>query len=153
MLQVKEGVVHITLNGAAADPLFYWSIALLIVGVAVAVICFTMPVAYAIGAMAVFALLMFGFNIQKHKAKSRHVFSHGVLMLTPHRFMINDKALTITADAVIQTQGERLIIIDRGIEYHFTGFSDATEINVASQVLSGKQIALREVAVTMAKDR
>ena len=44
MLKVTEGTVYITLNGSATDPMFYWSMALLLVGVVVALICFTQPV-------------------------------------------------------------------------------------------------------------
>ncbi len=150
MLKVKEGAVHITLNGSATDPMFYWSMALLLVGVVVALICFTQPVPYAIGALALFAVLMFFFNHQKQKAKLHHVFSQGTLIVTPKRFAIDDKALTLKDDAVIHTDGDWLIVTDRSIEYRFTGFSDANEINVAAAVLSGRQIAMREVAVKMA---
>ena len=99
--------------------------------------------------MALFAVLMFFFNHQKQKAKLRHVFSRGTLILTPKRFAIDDKALTLKDDADIRAEGDWLIVTDRSIEYRFTGFSDVAEINVAAAVLSGRQIAMREVAVKM----
>ena len=44
-----------------------------------------------------------------------------------------------------------MTIVDRGIEYHFTGFADDREINIAKQVLLGKSIKTNAVAVTLAK--
>ena len=108
---------------------------LLLLGVLVAIICLIAPVFYAIGALALFAVVVFVFNIQRQKAKTCHMFSQGRLKITPKRFEIDNK----------------MTIVDRGIEYHFTGFADDREINIAKQVLLGKSIKTNAVAVTLAK--
>lgn len=150
MLTVNtDGGITIVLNGRAGDPLFWWSASLLVLGLIVAWICFTMPVEYAIGALFVFAVAMFGFNIKRHQAKKRHVFGKGKLMLTPKRFVIDDKALSLSDIAVVDIQGERLIVRDRGIEYCFMGFDDANEMNIAKQVLEGKSIQSRAANIRM----
>ena len=150
MLTVNEDGVSIQLSGQGGDPLFWWSVGLLVLGIIVAVICFTLPVEYAIGSLFVFAVAMFGFNIKRHQAKRRHVFGVGELQLTPKRFMIDDKSLTLSESAQVDINGAWLIIKDRGLEYHFTGFADEREIQVAKQVLQGKSIQSRKVNIRMA---
>ena len=44
MLIVEDDGVIITLNGKEQDPLFWWSIILLLLGVLVAIICLIAPV-------------------------------------------------------------------------------------------------------------
>ena len=150
MLTVNEDGVSIQLSGQGGDPLFWWSVGLLVLGVIVAVVCFTLPVEYAIGSLFVFAVAMFGFNIKRHQAKRRHVFGVGELRLTPKRFAIDDKSLTLSETAEVSIDGVWLIIKDRGLEYHFTGFADEREIQVAKQVLQGKSIQSRAASIRMA---
>ena len=68
MLIVEDDGVIITLNGKVKDSLFWWSMILLLLGVLVAIICLIAPVFYAIGALALFAVVVFVFNIQRQKA-------------------------------------------------------------------------------------
>ena len=150
MLTVNDDGVSIRLIGQGSDPLFWWSVGLLVLGIIVAVICFTLPVEYAIGSLFVFAVAMFGFNIKRHQAKRRHVFGVGELRLTPKRFAIDDKSLTLSETAEVSIDGVWLIIKDRGLEYHFTGFADEREIQVAKQVLQGKSIQSRAASIRMA---
>lgn len=150
MLTVNDDGVSIRLTGQGGDPLFWWSVGLLVLGVVVAVICFTMPVEYAIGSLFVFAVAMFGFNIKRHQTKRRHVFGVGELKLTPKRFMIDDKSLTLSESAQVDIDGVWLIVKDRGLEYHFTGFENTREMDVAKQVLQGKSIQSRLVNIRMA---
>ena len=150
MLTVNDDGVSIQLSGQGSDPLFWWSVGLLVLGIIVAVICFTLPVEYAIGSLFVFAVAMFGFNIKHHQAKRRHVFGVGELRLAPKRFAIDDKSLTLSETAEVSIDGVWLIIKDRGLEYHFTGFADEREIQVAKQVLQGKSIQSRAVSIRMA---
>lgn len=151
MLIVEDDGVIITLNGQVKDPLFWWSMILLLLGVLVAIICLIAPVFYAIGALALFAVVVFVFNIQRQKAKTCHMFSQGRLKITPKRFEIHNKSLTLSASATISAKDNKMTIVDRGIEYHFTGFADDREINIAKQVLLGKSIKTNAVAVTLAK--
>lgn len=151
MLIVEDDGVIITLNGKVKDSLFWWSMILLLLGVLVAIICLIAPVFYAIGALAVFAVVVFVFNIQRQKAKTCHMFSQGRLKITPKRFEIHNKSLTLSASATVSTTDNKITIIDRDIEYHFTGFADNREIDIAKQVLLGKSIKTNSVAVTLAK--
>ena len=79
------------------------------------------------------------------------MFSQGRLKITPKRFEIHNKSLTLSASATISAKDNKMTIVDRGIEYHFTGFADDREINIAKQVLLGKSIKTNSVAVTLAK--
>lgn len=151
MLIVEDDGVIITLNGKVKDSLFWWSMILLLLGVLVAIICLIAPVFYAIGALALFAVVVFVFNIQRQKAKTCHMFSQGRLKITPKHFEIHNKSLTLSASATISAKDNEMTIVDRGIEYHFTGFADDREINIAKQVLLGKSIKTNAVAVTLAK--
>lgn len=149
MLTVNDDGVSIRLAGQANNPLFWWSLGLLVLGVIVAIICFTLPVEYAIGSLFLFAVAMFGFNIKRQKAKRHHVFATGELVLTPKRFVINDASLKLSESAVVRIEGEHLIICDRGIEYQFMGFENAQELDVARQVLQGKSIQSRAASIRM----
>lgn len=151
MLIVEDDGVIITLNGKEQDPLFWWSMILLLLGVLVAIICLIAPVFYAISALALFAVVVFMFNIQRQKAENCHIFSQGRLKITPKRFEIHNKSLTLSASATVSAKDNKMTIVDRGIEYHFTGFADDREINIAKQVLLGKSIKTNSVAVTLAK--
>ncbi len=149
MLTVNDDGVSIRLTGQGGDPLFWWSVGLLVLGIVVAVICFTMPVEYAIGSLFVFAVAMFGFNIKRHQAKRRHVFGVGELKLTPKRFMIDDKSLTLSESAQVDIDGVWLIVKDRGIEYHFSGFADEREMSIAKAVLDGQSVAKKNAVIKM----
>ncbi len=149
MLTVNDDGVSIRLTGQGGDPLFWWSVGLLVLGIVVAVICFTMPVEYAIGSLFVFAVAMFGFNIKRHQAKRRHVFGVGELRLTPKRFMIDDKSLTLSVSAQVNINGVWLIVKDRGLEYHFTGFADEREMSIAKAVLDGQSVAKKNAVIKM----
>ncbi len=149
MLTVNDDGVSIRLTGQGGDPLFWWSVGLLVLGIVVAVICFTMPVEYAIGSLFVFAVAMFGFNIKRHQAKRRHVFGVGELRLKPKRFMIDDKSLTLSESAQVDINGVWLIVKDRGLEYHFTGFADEREISIAKAVLDGQSVAKKNAVIKM----
>lgn len=151
MLTVDGDGVIITLSGQAKDPLFWWSIVLLVCGLIVAVICFTAPVSIAIGALFLFAVQIFAFNIQRQKAKSRHMFSQGQLRLTPKRFEINNKALTLSQSATVTAKDGEITVIDRGIEYRFTGFGDVREVKVAEQLLLGKSVQANQVTIKLAE--
>ncbi|MFB6348022.1 hypothetical protein ACFBZI_00950 [Moraxella sp. ZJ142] len=149
MLTVDNDGVVIALNGQVNDLMFWWSLVLLVVGVAVAWVCFIAPVAYAIGALAVFAVMMFVFNHKRNQLKTCHTFAQGRLRLTPRRFEIDNKALTLTDKAVIEQQAGWLIVKDGMVEYRFTGFDDNKEMMIAQQVLAGKSIQANQVAVKL----
>ena len=79
MLIVEDNGVIITLNGQVKDPLFWWSMILLLLGVLVAIICLIAPVFYAIGALALFAVVVFVFNIQRQKSQNlSYVFTRSL---------------------------------------------------------------------------
>ncbi|VEG13035.1 hypothetical protein [Moraxella cuniculi] len=147
MLKVCDDGVIIRLDGRADNRLFWWSLSLVLVGIVVAIACMALPVAYAIGSLFVFAVLMFGFNIQKHRAKSQHCFTQGELILTPKRFSINQIALTLADDAKIEQVGNWLIVKDRGLEYRFSGFADERQMQVARSVLAGATVQANQVAI------
>lgn len=63
MLKVIDDSVQITLMGKDKNPLFLVSLVLVICAVLVAIIAMTMSIRITIGAMFIFACLIFGFNI------------------------------------------------------------------------------------------
>lgn len=149
MAKVVDGVLLLELNGTQQNPLFWWALLLLVAGIVVAVICFTMPTAYAIGSLFVFAMLVFVFNLKKQKAQSAHHFAQGQLAITPKRFVIDHKSITLSDTASIQSTQDGLLIVDRGITYRLTGFADAQELTLAKQVLEGKSIATQHAKIRL----
>lgn len=148
-MQIINDTVLIKLSGKKSDPLFWWSLLLMILGVVVAVLCMILPVAYAIGALFVFAVAMFFFNIQRHKNKQRHLFFEGELKLTPYRFEIDGKSVSLSQSAQITQQNLELLVVDRGIHYHFVGFCDENEAQIAQRVLMGQKVASRAVQIRL----
>lgn len=143
MVQVADGVATFELSGNARDGMIWWALGLLVLGLAVAWVCFTMPSTYAIGAMFGFAVMVFLFNIQKQKAKHRHIFCVGTLKLSPRRFEIDQKGLTFSPNAQITINDGWIMVTDGQIQYQFGGFVSEQELMLAKEILSGRAVATR----------
>ncbi|WFF39113.1 hypothetical protein LU290_02475 [Moraxella nasibovis] len=149
MMRVLDDGVEITLAGKSSDSLFVWSIAMLGCALVVAVICFTLPVPYAIGAVAVWAVLMYFFNQKKHAAKTHKHHAQGTLIIKNRLLIINGVQISLSQDAKISSDGERLSVFDKGLCHHFAGFTDVREIEIAKAVLEGQKIAKRAKEIKM----
>ncbi|OOR87607.1 hypothetical protein B0181_10120 [Moraxella caviae] len=149
MIKVLDDGVQITLAGGESDSLFMWSIVMLMLAVATAVACFTLPVPYAIGAVACLAVLMYFFNAKKNAVKSARHHSAGVLTLKNRHININGAGMALSEQAQIIATAKTLTVSDRGISHQFSGFGDAREIDIAKQVLEGRAIAKREKAISL----
>lgn len=149
MVVLDDGV-QITLTGKDSDTLFVWAIAMLLCAVAVAVVCMTMPVPYAIGAVALWAVAMYFFNQKKHAAKTQKRYAQGALTIKNHQVNINGLVINLSQDAKIVANNEHLMIQDKGMTHYFTGFADVNEIQIAKAVLGGQKIAKREKMISMA---
>lgn len=152
MAKIVDGTLIVMLDGKGGNPLFWWALLLLVAGTVVAVICFTMPTAYAIGSLFVFAVLIFVFNLKKQKAQLSHTFAAGQLALTPKRFVIDKKSITLSDTATIQNVSNRILIVDRGIEYRLLGFANEQELTLAKQVLQGTAIASKNANIRLAEN-
>lgn len=149
MIKVIDDGVQITLMGQNKDTLFLWSIAMLICAVVVAVICFTLPVPYAIASLAIWAVLMYFFNQKKHAAKSQKYHTQGLLVLKSHHIIINDMSIKLTKQAQIISENRCLIVRDGGVSHYFEGFDDQREIEVAKAVLGGQRIVKQAKSIKM----
>lgn len=148
-MRVLDDGVEITLAGKSSDTLFVWSIAMLGCALVVAVICFTLPVPYAIGAVAVWAVLMYFFNQKKHAAKTQKHHAQGTLIIKNRHLIINGVQISLSQEAKISSDGERLSVFDKGLCHHFAGFTDVREIKIAKAVLEGRKIAKRAKEIKM----
>lgn len=148
-MQVLDDGVSITLRGKDKDPLFLWAIGMLMSALAVAIICFTMPVPYAIGSVAVWAVLMYFFNQKKHIVKTQKHHAQGTLILKNHHFNINGVSMALSDDVQINSDDDSLVVMDKGMLYKFGGFEDEREIVIAKAVLLGQKIAKRNVNITL----
>lgn len=151
MLKIHDDALHIELNGKHSDPLFWWSLLLLMLGVLVAVICFILPTTYAVGALFVFAVAVFFFNIKKQQAKSCRKLSVGTLIVKPSFFDMKELPMPVRLgeQASIQNEQGVLIIKDGGREYRLSGFENDQEIHIVQAVLQGRGIATRHANIRM----
>ncbi len=148
-MQVLDDGVSITLTGTDSDPLFLWAIGMLVFALIVAVICFTMPVPYAIGSVAIWAVLMYFFNQKKHAAKTQKRYARGVLIIKNRHLTINGMGMSLSDGAQIDVNGDSLVVSDRGIAHRFLGFEDEREIAIAQAVLMGRKVAKRSASITL----
>lgn len=146
-MQVLDDGVSITLIGKDSDPLFVWAIGMVVCAFVVAVICFTMPVSYAIGSVAILAILMYFFNQKKHAIQTQKHHNQGNLILKDHYFNINGIGLSLSDDAHIVADANSLTVADKGMVYRFSEFADGREIEIAKAVLMGQKIARRNVNI------
>lgn len=109
-MQVLDDGVSITLTGSDSDPLFLWAIGMLFFALIVAVICFTMPVPYAIGSVAIWAVLMYFFNQKKHAAKTQKRYARGVLIIKNRHLTINGMGMSLSDGAQIDVNGDSLVL-------------------------------------------
>lgn len=147
MLKVVDDGVSITLTGQDKNPLFVMASVLVILAVGVAVVAMTMPVEMTIGVMAVFAVLVFGFNLYKNRRQYQHHISNGQIIIKNHAFTINGQNIKLTHDAKIIMANDTLIISDLGRSWHISGFEAPQECTVAKSVLEGKPLQKNERAI------
>ncbi|WP_323842026.1 MULTISPECIES: hypothetical protein [unclassified Moraxella] len=148
-MKVIDDGVEIVLAGKNTDGMFVWSVAMLVCALVVAIICFTLPVPYAISAVGVWAVLMYFFNQKKHIAKTQKHHAQGVLIIKNHHFSINGMSTSLSKAAQISSEGKHLIINDDGASYYFGGFAGEHEIDVAKAVLNGQSIVKRTKTIKM----
>lgn len=149
MLKVIDGGVQITLTGKDKNPLFIISMLLIILALIVAVIAMTMSIRITIGALFVFACLIFAFNIYKNKMSNQSFISTGQLIIKNRHFISGGHAVKLSNDAKIEIINQTLIINDLGRVWHIVGFEQDKEIHVAKSVLEGKPLEKKERAIRL----
>lgn len=147
MLKVVDDGVSITLVGKNKNPLFMMASGLIVLAVVVAVVAMTMPVKITIGVMAVFAVLIFGFNIYKNRLQYQSHVASGQITIKNHAFITNGQHVKLTNNAQITLTDTTLIIADLGRSWHISGFETDKERQVAKSVLEGKALQKNEQAI------
>lgn len=149
MLKVVDDGVQITLMGKNKNPLFVMSVLLMILAVAVAIIAITMPIRTTIGALFVFACLIFAFNIYKNKLSHQTFINAGQLIIKNRHFIGGGHSVKLSNHAKIEMVNHTLIINDLGRVWHIAGFEQDKEIQVAKSVLEGKALEKKERAIRL----
>lgn len=147
MLKVIDDGVSITLNGTESNPIFVMAGALVALAVCVAVVAMTAPVEITIGVMAVFAVLIFGFNIYKNRLKYQSRVATGVIIIKNRAFIAQGQNVKLSDNARIELINDALVITDLGRSWHILGFDNDKERHVAKSVLEGKALEKREQAI------
>lgn len=147
MLKVIDDGVSITLNGTESNPVFIMAGVLVALAVGVAVVAMTAPVEITIGVMAVFAVLIFGFNIYKNRLKDQSRIATGVIIIKNRAFIAQGQNVKLSENARIELINDTLVITDLGRSWHILGFDNDKERHVAKSVLEGKALEKREQAI------
>lgn len=147
MLKVIDDGVSITLNGTESNPVFIMAGVLVVLAICVAVVAMTAPVQIAIGVMAVFAVLIFGFNIYKNRLKYQSRIATGVIIIKNRAFIAQGQNVKLSENARIELINDTLVITDLGRSWHILGFDNDKERHVAKSVLEGKALEKREQAI------
>lgn len=147
MLKVIDDGVSITLNGTESNPVFVMAGVLVVLAICVAVVAMTAPVQIAIGVMAVFAVLIFGFNIYKNRLKYQSRVATGVIIIKNRAFIAQGQNVKLSENARIELINDTLVITDLGRSWHILGFDNDKERHVAKSVLEGKALEKREQAI------
>ncbi|MBE9579683.1 MULTISPECIES: hypothetical protein [Moraxella] len=147
MLKVIDDGVSITLNGTESNPVFIMAGVLVALAVCVAVVAMTAPVEITIGVMAVFAVLIFGFNIYKNRLKYQSRVATGVIIIKNRAFIAQGQNVKLSDNARIELINDALVITDLGRSWHILGFDNDKERQVAKSVLEGKALEKREQAI------
>lgn len=147
MLKVIDDGVSITLNGIESNPVFIMAGVLVALAVGVAVVAMTAPVEITIGVMAVFAVLIFGFNIYKNRLKDQSRIATGVIIIKNRAFIAQGQNVKLSENARIELINDTLVITDLGRSWHILGFDNDKERHVAKSVLEGKALEKREQAI------
>lgn len=149
MLKVVDEGVSITLVGKDKNPLFVMAGVLVVCAIGVAVVAMTMPAEITIGVMAVFAVLIFGFNIYKNRLQYQSHIASGQIIIKNRAFIANGQNVKLSQNAQISLTDTTLIIIDLGRSWHISGFETDKERQVAKSVLEGKALEKREQAIRL----
>ncbi|STZ07259.1 Uncharacterised protein [Moraxella caprae] len=147
MLKVIDDGVSITLNGTESNPVFVMAGVLVVLAICVAVVAMTAPVQITIGMMAVFAVLIFGFNIYKNRLKYQSRIATGVIIIKNRAFIAQGQNVKLSENACIELINDTLVITDLGRSWHILGFDNDKERHVAKSVLEGKALEKREQAI------
>lgn len=147
MLKVIDDGVSITLNGTESNPVFIMAGVLVVLAICVAVVAMTAPVQITIGVMAVFAVLIFGFNIYKNRLKYQSRVATGVIIIKNRAFIAQGQNVKLSENARIELINDTLVITDLGRSWHILGFDNDKERHVAKSVLEGKALEKREQAI------
>ena len=147
MLKVVDDGVSITLVGKDKNPLFVMASVLVVLAIGVAVVAMTMPVQIIIGVMAVFAVLVFGFNIYKNRLQYQSHITNGQITIKRRTLITNNQNIKLTDDVQITLTDGILIIKDIGRSWYISGFESDKECHVAKSVLEGKVLEKKEKAI------
>lgn len=147
MLKVIDDGVIITLNGTDKNPLFVMSVVLVGCAMAVAVIAMTMSVDVTIGAMAVFAVMIFIFNLYKNRLSTQITITSGNITIKKRHFITAQHSVRLSDNAVISLSDDVLTVADLGRVWRITGCDDVKEIHVAKAVLEGQTPQKQERAI------
>lgn len=149
MLKIIDDGVVITLTGNNKNPLLLWSSALLVLAVGLAVVAMTMPIRITIGAMFVFAVLIFFFNMYKNKLNNHGFIGAGQLTIKNRHFIGDGHSVKLSNHAKIEMVNHTLIINDLGRVWHIAGFEQDKELHIAKAILEGKTPEKRERAIRL----
>lgn len=147
MLKVIDDGVSITLSGTKSNSVFTMAGVLVVLAVCVMVVAMTAPVKITIGVMAVFAVLIFGFNIYKDRLKYQSRIATGVIIIKNHTFIAQGQTVKLSKDASIELINNVLVITDLGRSWHILGFDNDKERHIAKSVLEGKALEKQEQAI------
>lgn len=149
MLKVIDDGVSITLNGTDKNPLFAISAILVVLAIGVAVVAMVAPVQITIGVMAVFAVLIFMFNIYKNRLQYQSHIATGQFIVKNRSFMAVGHTVKLSENAQIELVGETLMVVDLGRTWLISGFDNDKERHVAKSVLEGKALEKQERAIRL----
>lgn len=147
MLKVIDDGVSITLNGTDKNPLFVMAGVLVVLAIIVAVVAMVAPVEITIGTMAVFAVLIFGFNVYKNRLQYQSHIATGQLIAKNRSFTAKGQTVRLSENAQIELVGDTLKVVDLGRSWYFSGFDDVKECHVAKSVMEGKALEKQERAI------
>lgn len=149
MLKVIDDGVSITLSGTETNPVLIMAGILVLLAIGVSIVAMTAPVEITIGAMALFAVLVFGFNWYKNRRQYQSHIKSGQLIIKNRILIANGQTAKLTNHASIDIINETLVIKDEGRSWYVSGFDDVRELHVAKSVLEGKALEKREQAIRL----
>lgn len=147
MLKVIDDGVSITLSGTDTNPIFVMAGVLVVLAVVVAVVAMMASVKVTIATMAVFAVLIFSFNVYKNRLKYQSRIATGVIIIKNRVFITQGHTVKLSENASIELINDALVITDLGRSWHVLGFDDDKERHVAKSVLEGRVLQKQEQAI------
>ncbi|WP_296402655.1 hypothetical protein [Psychrobacter sp.] len=159
MLQVTDNGANITLSGKSevrGDGVFWFSMALLIGALGVAISMSLLPERLAIGALGLLIVGSYFFNRLRSRQKgSQTHISSGIVKVQSGLFVHNHlgkiQRISLAADDTINVNGKALTIIgaNGGTKCQVSGFDSEKEAQVMQAILQGQQFGKRNANIKM----